>query len=419
MKYALSFFTLILLSLNAIGQCPVVDQTFTTQAQVNNFKVNFPSCQEFDHYINLSGAAITNVNGLSNLTKVSGLTMQFTSVTDLSPLANLTEASVSLSLFYNGDLTSLNGLNALTTAGDLVINETPIASLSALQNVTALRTLGLRLTQVSNLDGLENLVDLGNLNLQSNDLLSDISAINNAVYKTTVGPEVRINGNPLLTECAVKFVCNALSSPPGTITTEVTSNGLGCASIAQVNARCEEIALPVALISFDARKFEEHSVSLSWATASESNSRNFELQRSQNGAKWVIIASLNAQGESGKTIQYSFVDSSPTEGNNLYRLKMIDTDGTFAYSKIVNVNMGSDPTVGIYPNPATDKISLDVQDLLNAKSILISDLSGKKVYASENVSGSEISVKHLSAGLFLVKIIKKDGSMVSRKLVKN
>jgi hypothetical protein len=59
------------------------------------------------------------------------------------------------------------------------------SSLSALQNVTALRTLGLRLTQVSNLDGLENLVDLGNLNLEANDLLSDISAINSAVYKTT------------------------------------------------------------------------------------------------------------------------------------------------------------------------------------------------------------------------------------------
>jgi hypothetical protein len=419
MKYALPFLALILLSFNAIGQCPAVDQTFTTQAQVNNFKVNFPSCQEFDHYINLSGAAITNVNGLSNLTKVSGLTMQFTSVSDLSPLANLTEASISLSLFYNGALTSLNGLNALTTAGDLVINETPIASLSALQNVTALRTLGLRLTQVSNLDGLENLVDLGNLNLEANNLLSDISAINNAVYKTTLGPEVRINSNPLLTECAVKFVCNAISSPPGSFTTEITSNGLGCASIAQVNTRCEEIALPVTLVSFNAMKTGEQSVSLSWATASETNSKNFELQRSQNGSNWFIINSLNAQGESGKTIQYSFVDNSPTEGNNLYRLKMIDNDGTFAYSKIVNINMGSDPTVGIYPNPTADKITLDPDDLLNAKSILISDISGKSVYASENVSNGEINVKHLSAGLFLVRIIKKDGSMISRKLVKN
>jgi hypothetical protein len=194
---------------------------------------------------------------------------------------------------------------------------------------------------------------------------------------------------------------------------------VGCASIAQVNTRCEEIALPVTLISFNAMKSGEQSVSLSWATASETNSKNFELQRSQNGAKWIIIASVNAQGESGKTIQYSFVDSSPTEGNNLYRLKMIDNDGTFAYSKIVNINMGSDPAVGIYPNPTADKISLDPDDLLNAKSILISDISGKSVYASENISNGEINVKHLSAGLFLVRIIKKDGSMISRKLVKN
>lgn len=114
-------------------------------------------------------------------------------------------------------------------------------------------------------------------------------------------------------------------------------------------------ALPVTFVSF-AAKAEGQIANLAWSTTAETNSERFDIQRSQNGKDWKIIGSVSANGESKTILSYSFSDNNPLNGQNFYRLKMIDLDSTFAYSRINNVAFENKSLVNVYPNPAINEL---------------------------------------------------------------
>lgn len=93
--------------------------------------------------------------------------------------------------------------------------------------------------------------------------------------------------------------------------------------------------LPVELIDFDAAYLDDH-IHLSWSTASELNNHIFEIQKSISGEDFIPIAEVAGSGTSNEIKHYHFsdYDISPTA---FYRLKQIDYDGTFSYSKIVRI----------------------------------------------------------------------------------
>ncbi|WP_146202213.1 hypothetical protein [Dyadobacter jejuensis] len=113
--------------------------------------------------------------------------------------------------------------------------------------------------------------------------------------------------------------------------------------------RLKSVPLPVTLISFTATKVsggaERSTALLIWQTSSEVNSDRFDIERSQDGKKWSSIGNVAAGGDKSSNTNYSFIDKTPTydrtrPGENLYRLKMIDKDGTFAYSRIQSLDFG-------------------------------------------------------------------------------
>lgn len=92
-----------------------------------------------------------------------------------------------------------------------------------------------------------------------------------------------------------------------------------------------EGALPVKLTSFKAAK-EGKVVSLNWSTTEEIGSDRFEVERSMDGKVWSFIGEVKANGTTRNLNLYHFTDVQPAQGQNLYRLKMIDQDNTFAFS---------------------------------------------------------------------------------------
>jgi hypothetical protein len=179
--------------------------------------------------------------------------------------------------------------------------------------------------------------------------------------------------------------------------------------------RTGAIALPVKLISFNAVK-ENTIVALSWSTTEEVNSDRFEVERSINGENWNRIGSVASNNDSNTLKNYGFSDKSPESGENLYRLKMVDRDKTFAYSSIRTVTMdGVVKDLSVYPNPSSDFIRL--RDAQNVASVSIVDLNGKTVYATSQVSKGEISVKNLTTGMYTVRIETKGGAQSVQKLV--
>ena len=111
--------------------------------------------------------------------------------------------------------------------------------------------------------------------------------------------------------------------------------------------------LPVELTSFTA-SVKEKVVTLRWQTATEVNNYGFEIERKINNSNWSNIGFVQGSGNSNFPKEYLFSDSSPIGGSKLgYRLKQIDSDGTFSYSDEINVEIVSNKfdLSQNYPNP--------------------------------------------------------------------
>lgn len=169
-------------------------------------------------------------------------------------------------------------------------------------------------------------------------------------------------------------------------------------------------ALPVTLIAFNADK-KEQTAELFWATSAEVNSRSFEISRSRNGKAWETIGNVDAAGSNGVTTKYFFTDNHPFRGENLYRLKMIDQDGSFTLSQIRSLLF--EKNLVLYPNPASDKIYLDDTDVY---SLEVLSITGQKVMSASVTANSGVSISHLLPGMYMMKIRNQDGEVHIQKM---
>lgn len=178
-------------------------------------------------------------------------------------------------------------------------------------------------------------------------------------------------------------------------------------------------ALPVTVSSFTGRT--EGSVNiLQWSTATETNNKGFELQRSADGRNFTSFATIATKAENGNSasaLNYQYSDVRPLSGTNYYRLKQIDKDGKFNYSDIVTLkSKATDIRISsVYPNPSRNELNLVIASpTLEKATIVVTDLTGKVILqrATQLVAGDTqelLNVQSLSAGTYMVKIICANG----------
>jgi len=181
-------------------------------------------------------------------------------------------------------------------------------------------------------------------------------------------------------------------------------------------------ALPVVLVSFTAVA-REHTSYLEWHTSEEINSNRFEIERSTDAKSWKQIGNVMARGDGKATtaapLQYAFTDGNPLGGSNFYRLKMVDADETFAYSRIVKVDMDAQPDWAVYPNPVAEKLFFSQNIKQSLAAAQLTDAGGRTVYASREPSGDGIDVSRMPPGLYLLKFSFTDGLSKSYKVLIN
>jgi hypothetical protein len=178
-------------------------------------------------------------------------------------------------------------------------------------------------------------------------------------------------------------------------------------------------ALPVKLQNFQVT-LSEGAVAISWTTTEETNSQNFEVQRSYDAKNWTVIANVKALGNHVGPKLYNHVDTDVVKATNYYRLKMVDLDGKFAYSTIKSVQTKNAAKVVAYvfPNPASDKLYISAENKSGVKSVFIYTGDGKLALNAGKVTNNEINIKSLPVGKYMVRVIYNDKSMkVSQVLV--
>ena len=164
--------------------CPSNDIVLTSQGEVDNFTTTYPNCTTITGNLMISGDNITNLQGLSQIETITGslnirLNPNLTSLDGLGPL-NFVNENSDIRIFNNGMLSDIESLTGTTlNEGRLYILDNPlITSLTAFSSVTNLILLEIRGCDVLTcLEGLEGTTDLFSLIIQSNDSLTDISAL--------------------------------------------------------------------------------------------------------------------------------------------------------------------------------------------------------------------------------------------------
>lgn len=189
---------------------------------------------------------------------------------------------------------------------------------------------------------------------------------------------------------------------------------------------CDDNLLPVELASFYATS-SNGQIDVDWITASEINTDEFEIHHSNNGIDWVKLTTVDANGGRNEFKFYSWIHKNPTENSNYYKLKQIDNDQSFTWSKIINVQIQF-PVSIMHNNPISNflDISLDFdaqQNESNNINIIITKVDGQTVFNEnfvvlQNSKIDQIDLSHLKSGLFFLIINSENETLYSNKLVK-
>lgn len=177
---------------------------------------------------------------------------------------------------------------------------------------------------------------------------------------------------------------------------------------------------PVRLLDFAASQ-ASNAILLQWIVADEENLDHFEIEKSLDGSAFnrTGIAKANNLGT------YTYTD--PLNGESgythslFYRLRLVNKDSSFTYSKTVNVPLVAVVRFGIYPNPAVSFVQLKFSTVISSQvEIEIVDMTGKVVQKrtlpAANTNVLPLPLPGMARGEYLIRA-KWQGGEATEKLV--
>lgn len=181
--------------------------------------------------------------------------------------------------------------------------------------------------------------------------------------------------------------------------------------------------IPVELKSFEA-VVNGDDVILKWTTSSEINNRGFNIERITSDESdlqiWELLGFIDGNGTTSEFINYSFIDREAPAGKVQYRLKQIDYDGTFKYSKILEVEVKSPNSFVLfqnYPNPFNPNTIISWQSPAGVwQSLKVYDILGNEIttlvdeYKPVGKYEIEFSGQDLPSGVYFYEVKSGDFS---------
>lgn len=201
-------------------------------------------------------------------------------------------------------------------------------------------------------------------------------------------------------------------------TNDPTTATAGDATLTPLNT-----PLPVVFSEFKAYR-NENFVELAWKIVSEDNALKYEIEKSADARAFTKIGEVMATGGSG-VINYGFTDETPFPGNNYYRLKALDLDATYAFTRIVKVAMDEAASTGnLYPNPVIGKVvNIELLNLAKGKyNVTLINTAGQTMFTKQidhaGGTGSQLITipENISSGVYSAEI-KGGSTKIYKKLV--
>jgi uncharacterized protein (DUF1501 family) len=159
--------------------------------------------------------------------------------------------------------------------------------------------------------------------------------------------------------------------------------------------------LPVHLMLFSGRLNAEQQGALQWKTADELNFSHFEVEHSTNGNDFRFVGKVVGSSTNGRITDYAFVHQRPAVGNNFYRLKLMDKDGSYRYSETVLIKLELQPkTLTVFPNPVTGNFRINSVEKITQVQIV--GISGA-IVRTVNYTGQPLDVTDLRTGNYVIR----------------
>jgi type IX secretion system substrate protein len=166
------------------------------------------------------------------------------------------------------------------------------------------------------------------------------------------------------------------------------------------------LPLPVELMSFSAQPINNEKVLLAWRTASETNNDFFSVEHSTDGIRFIEIDRILGAGTFHGILDYKTFDEEPSFGNNYYRLKQVDFDGSEEYSEIQSVSFAKeDEDVKLYPNPTYGTVNIRWPGSENYQ-VMVYNANGEFVFSENNSKRLELS--GLPQGIYQLRFLDVD-----------
>lgn len=179
--------------------------------------------------------------------------------------------------------------------------------------------------------------------------------------------------------------------------------------------------LPVTWLTVNAVE-KSGNVEIQWSTASETNNDYFSVEKSIDGEYWMSIGRVDGSGNSSAENNYALTDYETIDVVSYYRVKQVDFDGQFDYSKIVAYVPGSSKSLseGLYPNPNEGLFYIDLrEDEIISLSIINS--KGEAIMVDYAVLDNLVKVELsniYSSGFYTATIVTNNGVFQKNFVVK-
>jgi hypothetical protein len=162
-------------------------------------------------------------------------------------------------------------------------------------------------------------------------------------------------------------------------------------------------ALAVRIIYFNALLVNNEKVKLEWDIANPEDATSFTIEKINSFNNWIELRTISVQTN---LHHYEILDNMPAPGENIYRLRVNGKDNSATYSIQKRVILKFNDRFTVYPNPASDKITISGK--LNAGTVIkLTDITGKKIKRIiTNTSSSfiELLLPSLEPGIYYLRV---------------
>ncbi len=175
-------------------------------------------------------------------------------------------------------------------------------------------------------------------------------------------------------------------------------------------------SLPVIFNHFTATS-KSCEAQLEWSVAKELGAEVYHIERSSDGKEFATIAKVNYNSEAKGN--YVFSDKEVLKGNNIYRIKAVDPDGTSLLSDVQRLTFDCDQTnILMYPNPTASGVT--ISGLASGQRITLYDLTGRMLINKKvNNAEEQLDLSNYAAAMYKVVITTAEGTVIySNKLAK-